>query len=245
MQLGLKADREGIADDGLDEFTAGNGGMPGRHAFERGILLVRGEGMDPGGEQGAALVERVFADGTPSPVVVFVGSEDELEFVGGPKEGQVFPSDTVRFTAGRAFQVDNAPDAGIDGSDVEGAAGFEEDGVAAVGERGHEGVDRGLEEGFAAGEFDEGQAVVLDAGLVPVVGGEAFDFGEDIGGRESASAAEGIGGVAVRAAQVAGGEAHEDAGEAGEGAFALQAGVDFVDKKRRDHGKRVAVPATG
>ena len=47
---------------------------------------------------------------------------------------------------------------------------------------------------------------------------------------------EGVGGVAVGAAQVAGGEPDENARQPGEGAFALQAQIDFVDDQRVGHG---------
>ena len=46
---------------------------------------------------------------------------------------------------------------------------------------------------------------------------------------------EGVGGVAIGAAQVAGGEPDENARQPGKGAFALQAQIDFVDDQRVGH----------
>jgi len=50
---------------------------------------------------------------------------------------------------------------------------------------------------------------------------------------------ERVGGVAVGATEVAGGEADENAGQAGEGALTLQAQVDFVDVECLGHESKV------
>jgi hypothetical protein len=57
-----------------------------------------------------------------------------------------------------------------------------------------------------------------------------------LGNGHLASFRERIRRVAVGAAEVAGGEAHKDTRQAGEGAFALQAEEDFVDDQRVAHG---------
>ena len=51
---------------------------------------------------------------------------------------------------------------------------------------------------------------------------------------------EGVGGVAIRAAQIASCEPDENARQAGEGAFALQAQIDFIDDERVGHDCSVA-----
>ena len=51
---------------------------------------------------------------------------------------------------------------------------------------------------------------------------------------------EGVGGVAIGAAQIAGGEPDENARQPGEGAFALQAQIDFVDDERVGHRRSLA-----
>ena len=50
---------------------------------------------------------------------------------------------------------------------------------------------------------------------------------------------EGVGGVAVGAAQVAGGEADEYARQPGKGAFTLEAQVDFVYDERVGHRTKI------
>lgn len=51
------------------------------------------------------------------------------------------------------------------------------------------------------------------------------------------SLGERIRSIAIRTTQVAGGEANENARQTGEGAFALQTQVNFVDDKRIGHAK--------
>jgi hypothetical protein len=94
-----------------------------------------------------------------------------------------------------------------------------------------------LQERFAAGEFDEREAEVSGrcGTLGAKGGGEAVDFGQDIREGEFAAFGECVGGVAVGATEVASGKADENAGEAGEGAFALEAQVDLVDNERVGH----------
>ena len=59
------------------------------------------------------------------------------------------------FAAAGAFEVHNAADAGIDGRNIVGTAGFDQDGEAVIAEGFHEGKNGGLKHGLAAGEFDE------------------------------------------------------------------------------------------
>jgi len=72
-----------------------------------------------------------------------------------------------------------------------------------------------LQHGFAAGELDEG------------AGGQGVDLGFDLVEGEGLAASEGVLGIAPGAAEVAAREANEDAGEAGEGGFALDGFVEF------------------
>jgi hypothetical protein len=51
---------------------------------------------------------------------------------------------------------------------------------------------------------------------------------------------EGVSRVAIRAAQIAGGEPDENARQTGEGAFALQAQIDFVDDEGASHAASLA-----
>ena len=61
------------------------------------------------------------------------------------------------------------------------------------------------------------------------------DFVLDGGERHCFTAGEGISGVAVGAAKVATGEAHEDTRPPGESAFALEAEINFMDAQCTAH----------
>jgi hypothetical protein len=65
--------------------------------------------------------------------------------------------------------------------------------------------------------------------------GQSAHFGEDVVERLLAALGEGIRSVAIRAAEIAGGEPDKNALQPGEGAFALEAQVDFVDDQRVRH----------
>ena len=66
-----------------------------------------------------------------------------------------------------------------------------------------------------------------------------FYFRQNVGERFLFSFRERVGGVAIRAAKVAGGEADENARQPGEGAFPLQAQIDFVDDERFGHAEKL------
>ncbi len=72
-----------------------------------------------------------------------------------------------------------------------------------------------MQHGLAAGELDQD------------TGSEGFDLLFDLVEGEGLASGEGVLGVAPGAAQVAAGETDEDAGEAGEGGFALDGFVEF------------------
>ena len=77
--------------------------------------------------------------------------------------------------------------------------------------------------------------VVANRDLVMERLGETIDFGADVFERLFFAFGEGIGGIAIGAAQVAGGETDEDARQAGKSAFALQAQIDLVDDECVGH----------
>ena len=66
------------------------------------------------------------------------------------------------------------------------------------------------------------------------------NFFQDFRERSFFTFGEGIRGVAIRAAQIAGGEPDENARQPGKGAFALQAQINFVDDERVGHTGSVA-----
>ena len=67
-----------------------------------------------------------------------------------------------------------------------------------------------------------------------------MDFLQNFRERFLFTFSEGVGGVAIRTAQVARGEAHENARQPGEGAFTLQAQVNLIDNQRFGHAENLA-----
>ena len=113
------------------------------------------------------------------------------------------------------------------------AAGFDEDGVALIAEPLHERQSIALEEGFAAGQFHGRQFLGGRGGGIG--GRQGGDAVGDLRELHAVTLFEGVGGIAVGTAQIAGSETNENAGQAGEGAFALQAQVNFIDHQRVRH----------
>jgi hypothetical protein len=70
-----------------------------------------------------------------------------------------------------------------------------------------------------------------------------MDFGENVLQRSLLAFGESVSGVAVGAAEVAGGEPDENAGQPGKGAFTLQAQIYFIDDQRLGHGCNLAAEA--
>ena len=84
-----------------------------------------------------------------------------------------------------------------------------------------------MQERFAAGEFDEREAL----GGISIVkrAGQFADSGEDFRDSHFFALGEGVRGVAIRAAEIAGGQARENARQTGERAFPLHAQINFVN----------------
>lgn len=166
-------------------------------------------------------------EGVDGPLIILEGGDHELDLIRGPEQREVCPSVAVAFAAGRALEIHDPANPGIDGSDVQGSAGFEQDCEPVVTQSPHQVEGGGLLEGFAAGELDQGQ---------PRCGGWGGPASSCLqhrcadGGHGHAPAPpEGVRGIAIGTAEGTPGQAHEDAGQPGEGAFALQAGVDLGD----------------
>jgi hypothetical protein len=159
----------------------------------------------------------VGADEVAGELVVGSVGEDKFYFVVGGEGVEVFEAEGVGGGSGAgAFDVDDFMDGAGDGGEGLFAAGLDHQHVVLDEQAVHEGEKlAGLEHGFAAGELDKG------AGL------EGFDLGDDFVGGEGLAASEGVLGIAPRAAEIAAGEANEDAGDSGEGAFALDAFVEL------------------
>lgn len=153
----------------------------------------------PDGREQDGAGDFVFGQFLFGPLVVGAVGDDEFEFVLFIEVPEV-PVDILAFFAATgAFQIHDFHDAWIDAGDVERTAGFEEDMFTEVAKAGHEWQDVGLEQRFAAGDFDEG-AIVFKHLDDHVTDSHRFAFVERIGR------------VAPSTAEVAGGEAHEDTG---------------------------------
>ena len=99
------------------------------------------------------------------------------------------------------------------------AAGFEQHGAAAIEQRLHQRIDVVLQQRLAAGDLDERTV-------------EPLDLGKHLVERLLAPFVKGVRRVTPRAAQVAGGQAHEDARPAGVGGFALNRVEDLVNRQQ-------------
>ena len=114
------------------------------------------------------------------------------------------------------------------------AAGLEEDREVIIAQRFHQRQRVFLEERLAPGDLDERQFAnrilnVKGAGNWLKAFREQLDLSNDRGQRLFSALGKSISRITIRTAQVAGSQPDEDARQAGEGAFTLQAQVDFVD----------------
>ena len=94
--------------------------------------------------------------------------------------------------------------------------GFDHELKAAVEQGLHERNElAGLQHGFSSGELNQ------------AAGSERVDLSENLVGAERLATREGVLGVTPGATKITASEAHKDAGQAGEGAFALNGFVEF------------------
>ena len=203
MELDLHANGEPVGEDPIGE--VGGGEVEALFALDRE-------------KQDFALLEEVelgyFGLG---PLVVMAVAENEFYLVVGGDAGQVGVVVALFLTGAGGLEVHDDGGAGVDEGDVEGAAGFQGDLVTGVAEAGDQGAAGGLGQGLAAGDGDE-------AGLPGV------DGGKDLGERDAAAALEGVGCVAVGAAQGTAGEADEGGGIADGAGFPLERVEDLGDE---------------
>ena len=167
----------------------------------------------------------MLADRIARPFVVAAVGEDELHLVRRTQLVDVRPVVVRGLAAGRALQVDDSPHPRIDTRDVEPAAGFEQDGESAVAEAAHQGMNAGLEQGFAAGDFHQ-RAV------------ERQHLGDHVVCAHPRAFVEAVLGVAPTAPHLAPGQPHQDARAAREGRFALDRVEDLVDLEPLALGQR-------
>lgn len=193
--------------------------------------------MDPGKQDRADGIEFIFGNSLFGPDVILHRADDEFDFVSGFEVSNIFPAIALDLATTGAFQIHDAMHARVDAGDIVRAAGFEQDDEAVVAKFLHQWQDVFLKEGFAAGQLDQrkGRGARVEGWHAIVEGrfgkrlGEAGDFGVNFFQGLFFAFSKGVGGIAIGAAEIAGGQADKNAGEAGEGAFALQAQVDFID----------------
>ena len=224
----LDALLHGFPDELVDLEGESRGQAVGEHPFDELARVERhviGSALGAGGlDEGGAeknlpgfFVGRVRADEVAGEVVVFAVGDDELYFV-VPCEGfEIFEAEGVGCAAcSGTFDVDDFMDGFGDIGEGSLAAGFDHQRKVLREKAVHQGQEFfGLQHGLAACELNEG------------AGCQGFDLGFDFVEGEGLAAGEGVLGVAPGAAEVAAGEADEDAGQTGEGGFTLDGFVKF------------------
>jgi hypothetical protein len=229
MQLGLETHGQSVGDDFLDQFAPPNGRLAGGNFLEAGVLLVRCERMHPGEKQRTDFLELVPGNLFFGPLIIFQCADDEFDFVSGFQMRDVLREIAGNFAGGGAFEVHDAMDARVHFRYVMRAAGFQEDGEAGITELLHKRQGIFLEQRFAAGQFNQRQGRVFERC------GEFFDLCDNIRERHFFPLGKSVSGVAIGTAQITGGKTDENAGQPGEGAFALQTQIDFVDDECIGH----------
>lgn len=229
--LNLETHGQGVGDDFFNQFHTRNRCLSGGNRFENFVLLLRRERMHPRKEQRADGVQLVRGNLLLGPVVIFLRADDELDLVGRFQVRNISKAVAGNFAAGGAFQIHDAMDAGINLRNVVCAAGFDEHGETRFAKLLHEREGIFLKQRFSAGELDKRKFWIRLR--------QFFNFGQNFIERFLFAFGEGVGGIAERTAQVAAGEADENARQPGKGAFTLQAQVDFVDDERCGHAGKI------
>lgn len=154
----------------------------------------------------------------PGPLVVSAVGNHEFDLVVRAEALQVSPEVVSRHSAFRALDVVNQHGPLVDRRDVYASPGLNQDLFAGVEELFDENMNTGLKERLAARDLDQ-------AGRIPV------DLLEDLADGHILAFREGVGGIAVPAAQIAAREPDKGAGAPGMGRFPLQTVEDFVDRQ--------------
>ena len=158
---------------------------------------------------------QVFAQGqVPGEEVIFLVVKNKFYFILGADQFQVGRVHPVVHPAARAFLVEDDHGPRVDRGDRKRAVGFDQDGHPGVQEVGDQSRGFRLEEGFTAGDQNQGKSGFRNS---------LDDFRE---GR-FLSAGVGVSGVAVAAAEVAAGQADQNDGIAAPGGFAQDGGGKF------------------
>src|SRR5438105_9025400 len=163
--------------------------------------------------------EMMSSDHVACVFIIDAIPDDELHFVVRAQAIEVAPIHLLRLAAAGALHIENRYDLLGDACGAAMAAGFEQHRAAAIDQRLHERIDVLLQQRLAAGDLDE-RAV------------EAVDLLEHLIDRVLAALVKRVRRVAPRAAQVAGGEAHEDTRTPGVAGLALHRIEDLVNREQ-------------
>ena len=163
-----------------------------------------------------ALCQFVIQDKVAGEFVVGAVCQDELDFVVWLERFQILECEGVWFAGVRTLHVDDLDDLFRDPRQDSFAAGLEQHLIASVQEVLHQRDDFPLlQHGLAARDLDQS------------TGAQAGDFAEHFLQRHLFPAVETELAVTPGAAQVASGQTHENAGQAGICRFALERFIDF------------------
>jgi len=148
---------------------------------------------------------------------VEIGSirQNELELIVFGEPIEVLSVEPVAFSAGRAFDVDDAHTAWIDDIDVHASVRFQQHGVPVIEKPPDQFRRFRLKQGLSSRDFHPTTS-------------EASNSLEDLPDFKSFFDNGCIARIAIRARKVASGKADKDAGKPGIGGFALNAEKDFV-----------------
>ena len=96
------------------------------------------------------LVESVLDQLGHGPVVIFPGTDHELDLIVGRQQFDILVTVAVRFLGTWSLQVHNATDTRVDGRDIQGAAGFQGNLISGITQLLEQGNGVGLRQWLAA-----------------------------------------------------------------------------------------------
>jgi hypothetical protein len=164
----------------------------------------------------AAFVQAVLGEHRARPVVVGPVAQHELDLVVRRQQFDVRPQVAIDFAGTRRLEVEHPRHPRVDLADADRSRGFQRHRMAGVAQPPQQPDAALLRQRLATGHADMAHALALY-------------LGEDLVDRPPAATVEGVGGVAVLAAQRAAGQAHEHGRAPRVAGLALQGQEDLGD----------------
>ena len=202
--------------------------MSRRRGFQQRACLLRRQ-RRRGGEQNRA------NGGQPMslfnhlcPLVILAGADNKLHLVATPQRRDVFPKNSIRFSAARTFQINNAANPQVRPFNRMRPAGFQQDHKTQIAQTSHQRMNRRLQQRLPAGDFNQRQSPSLLSGI-RVAFGQATHFFHHGFQRHRSSAGKGISRIAIRTPQVAPRQTNKNARPSRPSAFALNARINLFD----------------